>query len=174
MANEPHLTERERADLVAYLDGELKGEAARALESKLQLSPEARAEAESLKRTWDLLDYLPRPEPSPRFTERTLSRLSPLSAAPTSALAAPSWRRWAWVAAWAAAVVVAFAAGWVGYNLLVGPKAREPEQVQDPRAVEIKRLYDATEDPDFLKALGNPDLFGDNTRERYAAWLERL
>src|SRR5579875_3152629 len=73
-------SEQERADLVAYLDGELSGEAARALEAKLSLDPAARAEAEALRRTWELLDFLPRPQPSPRFTHRTLERLSPLRA----------------------------------------------------------------------------------------------
>src|SRR3954451_13737717 len=56
------LSEQERADLVAYLDGELTGEAARALEAKITLDPQARAEAETLKRTWELLDFLPKPE----------------------------------------------------------------------------------------------------------------
>jgi hypothetical protein len=131
MAKEPHLTERERADLVAYLDGELGGEAARALEAKLNLSPEARAEADSLKRTWDLLDFLPRAEPSPRFTERTLSRLSPVSAVRPGALAVPAWHRWAGGALWAVAVVAAFVAGWAGYNLLAG---REPGENRRPQA----------------------------------------
>ncbi|MGL4555560.1 MAG: anti-sigma factor family protein, partial [Gemmataceae bacterium] len=53
------LTARERADLVAYLDGELSGEAAESMEAKLNLDPRMRAEAESLKKAWDLLDFLP-------------------------------------------------------------------------------------------------------------------
>src|SRR4051812_30678918 len=72
------LSEQERADLVAYLDGELTGEAARALEAKITLDPQARAEAETLKRTWELLDFLPKPEPSASFTHRTLSRINPV------------------------------------------------------------------------------------------------
>jgi anti-sigma factor RsiW len=76
MAESSWLTEPERADLVAYLDGELGRETARALEAKLSLYPEARAEADALLRTWELLNYLPRPEPSPTFTHRTLSRLA--------------------------------------------------------------------------------------------------
>jgi len=39
MSNPGPLDEQERADLVAYLDGELGGEAARALEAKLSLNP---------------------------------------------------------------------------------------------------------------------------------------
>jgi anti-sigma factor RsiW len=150
------LTERERADLVAYLDGELEGEAARALEAKLSLSPEARAEADSLKRAWELLDYLPRAEPSPHFTERTLSRLVPLPAA------RPAWRRRVATGAWAAAVLAAFVAGWVGFDFLVPACPGERELVQDLRIIENKRLYDAVPDLDFLKKLDHPDLFGED------------
>src|SRR5437867_3498127 len=78
MTRRTPLTEQEQANLVAYLDGELPDEEARAIEAKLSLEPEARAEAELLRRTWDLLDYLPKPEPSPTFTSRTISRLSPI------------------------------------------------------------------------------------------------
>ena len=74
----PPLSDDERADLVAYLDGELSGEAAREIEARINLDPTVRAEVESLNRTWELLDYLPKPEPSPNFTERTLSRLVPV------------------------------------------------------------------------------------------------
>lgn len=63
------------AELVAYLDGELDPAAARRVEARLAADPEARARAASLKKTFDLLDYLPRPEPSPSFTTRTLDRL---------------------------------------------------------------------------------------------------
>jgi anti-sigma factor RsiW len=72
------LSEQERADLIAYLDGELKGPAAQAIEARLAVDQAVRAEAESLKKTWDLLDFLPRAEPSPSFTNRTLDRLSPI------------------------------------------------------------------------------------------------
>src|SRR5262249_40048474 len=62
MSKRRPLSEDERADLVAYLDGETTGDAKRAIEAKLNLDPVWRAEAASLKRTWNLLDYLPRPD----------------------------------------------------------------------------------------------------------------
>jgi hypothetical protein len=65
-------------ELVAYLDGELGVEGNHAIEARIGLDPTVRAEADALKKTWDLLDYLPRPEPSPNFTERTLSKLEPI------------------------------------------------------------------------------------------------
>lgn len=63
------------AELVAYLDGELEPAAARQIENRLAADPVARDKAAALKRTFDLLDYLPKPEASPNFTSRTLERL---------------------------------------------------------------------------------------------------
>src|SRR4051812_16621241 len=108
MSKPPPLNEEERAELVAYLDGELSGDRARALEARLSLDPTARAEADALKRTWDLLDFLPRPEPSPSFTQKTLSRAAlkpPAETAGPATKAAPRrrWVRLAFVTGWAAA-----------------------------------------------------------------------
>ncbi|MDB5350240.1 MAG: hypothetical protein JWN86_1487 [Planctomycetota bacterium] len=76
MATEPQrLTDAERANLVAYLDGELNEAETRALGTKLTQSVTARREIESLQKTWDLLDYLPRAAPSDDFTSRTLSQV---------------------------------------------------------------------------------------------------
>ncbi len=69
-------------ELVAYLDGELDADAARKVEARLQTDPDARARAEALKKSYDLLDYLPRPEPSPTFTTRTLEKLPALKPLP--------------------------------------------------------------------------------------------
>ena len=78
MSTPSSFDDKERADLVAYLDGELDGDAARRIEQKLALDDAARAEATALKKTWDLLDFLPRTEPSPSFTHRTMERLTPI------------------------------------------------------------------------------------------------
>ena len=66
------------AELVAYLDGELDAPAARKVEARLATDPEARARAAALKKSFDLLDYLPKPEPSANFTTRTLELLPPV------------------------------------------------------------------------------------------------
>ncbi|QJW98905.1 hypothetical protein [Frigoriglobus tundricola] len=55
------------AELVAYLDGELDPAAARKVEARLARDGAARARAAALKKSFDMLDYLPRPEPSPTF-----------------------------------------------------------------------------------------------------------
>ena len=67
------LTPEERANLVAFIDGELTEAESRALTTKLTHSPTARREVELLKKTWEILDQLPRPAVNDQFHERTLS-----------------------------------------------------------------------------------------------------
>src|SRR5437868_4306574 len=103
------LTEAERTELVAYLDGELSGDAKRAIEARVSLDPTWRAEADSLKRIWQLLDYLPQAEASAGFTQRTLSKLEPVRRSGRKKPSVPGFTarhllKWVAVAAgWAAA-----------------------------------------------------------------------
>ncbi len=113
------LDDREREELVAFLDGELTGEEARVIERRLSLDPTAREEAEALRRTWDLLDFLPRPEPSSSFTEKTLTRLSAVRM--EAFRPRPLWRDWRSMGlgvAWLALVGLATVAGFKGYSHL--------------------------------------------------------
>jgi len=82
----------EETELVAYLDGELNEADARRIEAHLARDPQARAKALALKKTYDLLEYLPRPEPSPNFASRTLDRIPTSKSAPSPALSSPSPR----------------------------------------------------------------------------------
>src|SRR2546423_7509849 len=121
-----HLSEQDRDDLVAFLDGELDEDSARQLEAKLTLDPQARAEADALQQTWGLLDYLPRPEPSPSFTHRTLERL----AVRTSPLRKSAAARWLVGLGWAAAVLLALGAGlWIAAIFWPARHGEDPEFV---------------------------------------------
>jgi hypothetical protein len=75
------LTPAERGNLVAYLDGELNEAETQAIATKLTKSATARRELESLEKTWELLELLPRPQLSPDFTARTLTGVKQLSIA---------------------------------------------------------------------------------------------
>jgi anti-sigma factor RsiW len=166
MSNPSRLTEKEHADLVAFLDGELTAEDARAMEAKLHLNPALRAEAEALKRTWDMLDFLPRPEPSPNFTNQTLSKLNPIRKA--DADRTTPWRRLNWrtsllAAGWAAALVFSVLAGYQGYQRLAAHEPGDAELVRDLRLIENKRYYDLIQNVEFLDRLDQPDLFGDDS-----------
>src|SRR5689334_5237929 len=86
MTSRAPLDDGDRDTLVSYLDGELEPGSARDVEARLAQDPAIRAEADALRRAWDLLDYLPRPEPSPDFTQRTLASL-----AAVQVKALPTW-----------------------------------------------------------------------------------
>jgi anti-sigma factor RsiW len=165
------LSDKDRDDLVAYLDGELDEQESRALEARLNVDPAARAEAESLRKTWELLDYLPRAEPSATFTNRTLEKLAVQHT--TGVQAARNGRRWPrWLlgTAWAAGMVVA-AAGGLGVAHLLwsgeGTGSRDTTEIEEvlirhSRAIENQRVYEPIDNLDFLRELGKPDLFGDD------------
>lgn len=80
MSPEQRLTEVERANLVAYLDGELNEAGSCALATKQTRSVSARSELEALEKTWELLEHLPRPRVPPDFTARTLTEVDQLAA----------------------------------------------------------------------------------------------
>jgi anti-sigma factor RsiW len=160
MADQPPLNDEERADLVAYLDGQLDDERARDVAARLSLDARARTEADELNRVWDLLDYLPRPEPSPTFTHRTLERVSVVR---TGAPVVRRRRRWAVAAGWAAGLLLVAAAGFGGVVFLVPRDHTDEDLARDLRVLENKRLYDAVDDMDFLWELSRPDLFGDDS-----------
>jgi anti-sigma factor RsiW len=174
MAERTPLSEEERNNLVAFLDGELDGKTARSLEAKLSQDAKARAEAEVLRRTWEMLDYLPRPEPTPTFSSRTLERVSALRPQKTPAnREGHRWPKWVPGAGWAAAVLCAGVLGFAGISWLSKPEpavapARPPIDedqllVRDLRLIENQRLYELVGDIGFLRQLDDPDLFGDDS-----------
>jgi anti-sigma factor RsiW len=106
------LTPDERANLVAYIDGELPDAISRVLSTKLTQSATARQEVEILKKTWELLGHLPMPQADPQLCERTLVEIQRLGvrnpALGSSARLVSSW----------AALMLAYAAlGGLGLGL---------------------------------------------------------
>ena len=164
------LSDQDRTDLSAYLDGELDEATVRALEAKLANDPQARAEAESLRRTWELLDYLPRAEASNSFTHRTLERLAVQTGSRPVLRLRGRLPWWLLAAGWAAAILLAAGGGLTAANLIwprsstapQDPAEVEAQAIRNLRVIEQKRLLDHTDDLEFLRALDHPDLFGDD------------
>jgi len=166
----------EDPDLIAYLDGELDADDSRTVESALALDAATRAKAEEYKKTYDLLDYLPKPEPSQTFAARTLTKLQPVLAngpAPsgsasvlsTSGLAAPAAPRRVWpeLILWAAALVAVGGTGYYGH-LLARPYLNPPKEIEkfdgaDLPLIHALPLYIGIDDLDFLKKLREGDVF---------------
>lgn len=160
MSESAPLSESEREDLIAYLDGELNEAKTREMEAKLSLDPRVRAEADALRQAWEMLEYLPRSEPSPTFTNRTLERVTQSAAAVR--MPSSRWRPLVVAAGWAAAVLVAGLVGFAGMNAWLSQQPTDEDLVRDLRLIEHKRLYEVVDDMEFLKKLAHPDLFGDD------------
>lgn len=181
MANRAPLTEEERTDLIAYLDGELDRKAARALEAKLQVNPAYRLEAEKMRRTWDLLDHLPRPEPSLNFTHQTMERVTRQMPAARSSHR-DRWPPWVSAAGWVAAALLLGSVGFAATRLLshrgaqprVAPDDGALHSSPEPRGPDIQSSVVFVPDQAFLLALDEPELAGNDGQERYLNWFERL
>ena len=81
-----------RAELVAYLDGELDEAATLEMERVLAENSAVRQEVDTLMRTFDLLDELPQQSASEEFTETTLATIQIESASGPRA-ATPWYKR---------------------------------------------------------------------------------
>jgi anti-sigma factor RsiW len=175
MSKPSSLTAQDRDNLVAYLDGELDERTARALQAKLARDPQARSEVEALKRSWNMLDYLPRGEASSQFTSRTMDRLSTIQPA-MIAVTDPEQvsyedskpktpRRWPLFTGWSLAILMAALLGYFGSRAYwvrkrpALPADVDAALIQDLRLFDNKRSYDHVSDINFLRSLDVSDLF---------------
>jgi anti-sigma factor RsiW len=165
--------------LVAYLDGELDPKAAEALATRLTLDPKLRADADALQRAWDIIDVLPRPQPSAAFASRTLSQVIAVPGgtsgtqllAPSSPLteSAPPHRP-AGGGFWLGAllvIVLAGVGGYFGHRALAPPPKPVPVEVplEDYPLLKNLRLYRHADDIDYLRKLDSPEYFGEDGEE---------
>ena len=161
--------ESDDPELIAYLDGELGADASRTVESKIGVDPAMRVKVDEYKKTYDLLDYLPKPEPSPSFTTRTLTRLHPVTSSSTMVPSVPSLgrKRWPEWLLWASALVAVGAAGYFGHSLARSywnpvPEAEKFDQADLPLIHDLPYLL-GVDDFDFLKLLRQADIFDEGT-----------
>lgn len=164
------LNEDEKAELVAYLDGELDDAATQAVEAKIATNSDVRAELDALKQAWGLLDFLPKASPSANFTNRTLERLSLEKAGgATTTAPMPTAKPWLVQLGWAAMFLIALGGGYLAATR-IWPTTPTPEPIPEDelplvrhlRIAEKWRLYEYADDLDFVRKLNHPDLFGDD------------
>lgn len=158
--DQQRLTSAERANLVAYLDGELNEAEAQAIATKLTKSATARREIEALEKAWELLDYLPRSKASDDFTARTLTEVERLSTegGRFESAVRETTRRVLRVAVWTLVSLLTVGAGyavtqWVWPN----PTAR---LARDLSIAEHLDEYRDVGDFEFLEILAHSSEFG--------------
>jgi len=155
----PRLTSEQRANLVAYLDGELDQEDAHDIERVLSSNETARHDIEVLSRTWDLLDELPRPRASTQFAADTLAAIRVEDVG--KALSDRQWyqqaRRGAIVAVWAAGLAAAALLGFLTTSRWIPTEAELLQQ--DFNVIYNLDVYREVEEIDFLRQLNESGLF---------------
>jgi anti-sigma factor RsiW len=164
------INEDDRELLTAYLDGEMDDDQSHALEARLGREPELRAELNAMRQAWGLLDYLPRAQPSPSFTERTMSRLSvekmpsavssSASASKVAPIASPP--QWGLRFGLAASVLLAMLGGFAAGAYFLPRSTAEADEalVRHLHTLEHLPEYEWADDIEFLRSIDRPDLFG--------------
>jgi hypothetical protein len=189
--NQP--VDEKTTELVSYLDGEMDPDEADELEAQIGRDQKLRREADSLKRAWDMLDFLPRPEPSANFTEKTISQIMPLQNAPATGSSLtrasslvpprPSSSSVAVVPAappakplnrklLLALSLLAVALGWFLQRPIQkafqadDSKNNDAQLLSEIRLLKNLKYYRQIEDFSFLQALDTPELFAEETTTR--------
>lgn len=170
--SEPSQSERLDEELVAYLDGQLDRQAARAVEQRLASEELVRRRLQELAQSWDLLDQLPHALASDAFTRSTVEMVAVAAerelADEQAAEPRRRARRWLWGAAATSAVCVA------GYVLAASVWSDPNDKlVRDLSVIENQERYKQAGDVDFLKRLNEEGLFSDDTSEAGAAKDDR-
>lgn len=151
-------------DLVAYLDGELDDAAARKIEEKVTADAATRTKIQSLRKTYDLLDYLPKSEPSADFATKTITQIQKL---PFRSFEVPRARLTNRNGIWTSlAACSAIAMGLVA-GMLSRPSTPAAEPLTPDLLPVLARLplYTGVDDLEFLRKLDRPDLFGSDPDE---------
>lgn len=171
MSKLTRLTAEDRAELVAYLDGELDETLTQRIETVLSQSPVARNDVEMLVRTYDLLDLLPRPKASTEFTEKTIAtaKLAEVPVDYTQSAAFQKVRKLVPVLGYAALVAAGGLAGYAAMNQYV--PLPEDALLRDLPVIEKLDDYTEVGDVQFLERLGNEpslvrDIQAEVSRER--------
>lgn len=157
------LTPDERAELVAYMDGELPEAQARTISTKLTHSATARRDLEMLQKTWDLLDHLPKPKVDEQFAEKTVTNIQQLEIRASAWVPfAGMWGRWAAVGLLYLAVAAAsLGAGYTAVRWVLPD--RTERLVQELSLAEHLDEYLEVGSYDFLDELVKSQAFGLST-----------
>jgi hypothetical protein len=156
------LTDEERANLVAFLDGEVSPELAQIMEEKVARSVSVRREVEALEKTWGMLDWLPRPEAPADFASQTITRIhsKQLQAELMQSRVKFGTSLAAKLVAWAACLVAMAAIGFASLRYFWPDPTRDLIDQLD--CIENLDTYRAIPDLKFLDDLARLGIFVEN------------
>ena len=162
MQIQPRLTDDERVNLVAFLDGELADdELGQKLEEKVAQSVSVRREVQALEKTWGMLDWLPRPELPPDFASQTVTRIH--SQQLRAEMIEGQFKYWTTVVAkvigWSVSVAAIVAVGFASVRYAWPDPTRE--LINHLEIIENLETYRAIPDVKFLDDIGKINMFRD-------------
>jgi len=159
------LTSEQRADFVAYLDGELDDATAQTIEKTLAANSVARHEVEMLTRTWELLDQLPRAAATEGFAARTLTNISVEESRPHEAAQVfyERARKGCISILWTATLAAGAFVGFLTTNRWI--PVESDVLINDIEVIDDFELYSEIEDFEFLRKLRSSGLFDEPSEE---------
>jgi anti-sigma factor RsiW len=133
-------------EIVAYLDGELDESECLRLEKMLASSPPLRGYAESLDRTWQLLDSLGQADVSDEFTHKTLASLTTISSHDDHPADKNAGRRLQWITRLPVAKTIVWTlAGFAGSAAGLQLAQKSQNQQANTEDVQLLRQLDLLE-----------------------------
>jgi len=145
-------------ELIAYLDGELPADEARQLERRLASEATLRNRLHELERTWEMLELLPKSQPTRAFTASTLSMVALTVEQDIQKVERRT--NWSTVAWWLGGAVAAVAASLAAF-LTTHSQLEQPnrELARDLPVIEHLDEYRYVDNLDFLQRLDQEGLF---------------
>lgn len=152
------LSEEQRTELVAYLDGELDLEGAERIRKLLAENAAARREAEELTIAWEALESLDGVKASGDFTERTVTSIQALAESDHQRKTHPfDIRRGTMLGGWVLGIIASATAGFCATNWSVPEKSQTI--VRDYELLRSLPKYERIDSVELLRELEKQELF---------------
>lgn len=158
--NETKAMDFVQEQLVSYLDGELSPGEVEKVERRLATDPEFHDRLIQLQRTWDMLDCLPKTEPSESFTRTTVELVTRSLEKEVKHKQLSLFRRK--ITLVSSLIIVSVLAGGVGFAVVRWNQEADNRQlVEDLPVIENVDLYRNADSIVFLERLSEEGLFED-------------
>ncbi|MFK7822234.1 MAG: anti-sigma factor [Planctomycetaceae bacterium] len=154
------LTEEQRTEIVAYLDGELDSGESERIRRLLVENANARREAEELTIAFEALDSLDGITASGDFTNRTMTSIQALAETDATGKTQPfDVRRGAKLGVWGMGIVVSAIAGFCATNWTVPDESRD--LVRELELLQALPKYERVGSAELLRELEKQELFNE-------------